>query len=638
MTSSPLSLVETLCEQAEEKLSGDDADGAEALASEALARDPGSNRAHQSMARAALLRGDRERARTLLDRWRDLPVDAHFGAWGALAEDLEDAQSARAIYEAHLMQQPEDPSSLFNLAMLCADGNERGLAQTLLQKLVRAAPRHAEGIIELARLYEDDDMAGLADELYARALSLDPDHAGAQTARRMLQARLSETARLPETELKPDAAQRLFALFAGRTDVYARQWVDGDGKAGYMPVREPLTETVLQAHIRGDQTIGVYLLRADGTVPFLAFDLDIRKPALEKAGENPALMDALRKQVLKDARRICAGFAALNLPVAVEDSGHKGCHIYLFFAGPMRAAHVRKFALAFVKRFGPPSDDVQWEIFPKQDAVAEGELGNLIKLPLGIHKKTGRRGLFIDPEGRAMADQTAVLNSIRPIDMAAFREAVTRLTGRETGAPAPVQRPDVDAQFPEFQPLLTGCAVARALIDKAFATRHLTHDERHVLKCVFGHLGERGQAFMHAVIGACADYNRDTTQYHLNQVRPSPIGCPRIRRYLPDLTQTAPCCCEFKLPENGYPSPVLHIDGAFTTNMSRIEKSDDRKTVERYVELRRQAAQVMAELAQSEKAVGELLDRREGRLTAGEWALERDAAGRIKIILSEFEK
>ncbi len=63
----------------------------------------------------------------------------------------------------------------------------------------------------------------------------------------------------------------------------------------------------------------------------------------------------------------------------------------------------------------------------------------------------------------------------------------------------PLQKVDLEKAFPEYQPILQGCAVIRTLTEKAYTTAHLVHIERHVLKCVFGHLDDQGRAFLHAV-------------------------------------------------------------------------------------------------------------------------------------------
>ena len=516
--------------------------------------------------------------------------------------------------------------------MLHADRNETGLAQSRLQTLIQHHADHIEGIFELAfDLYEEDGMMGLAQELYARVLEHDPDHAGAIAGKQLVGAQLQTSQTLPDAEIKnySDSAALILRLFAARKDVYARQWIDEDGKTGYVPVRESLTEDAIQSHLRGDTTIGVYPIFDRDKAQFLALDIDIKKEALNTAQQNNTLMDALREQVCKDIRRVCAGFASLNLPVHIEDSGNKGAHIWLFFENPIPACDLRAYGRAFAKRFGPASEDLQWEWFPKQDAVGEDELGNLIKLPLGIHRKTGRRALFIDTEGHALADQDRVLRDLKPIDTQTFAHAVSRLGPGETHTP--LKEVDLKKAFPEFQPLMQGCAVIRALTEKAFATAHLVHIERHVLKCVFGHLDDRGRAFLHAVIGACADYKAEVTDYQIERLHPNPIGCPKIRKHLPDLIETVPCNCEFDLPEGGYPSPLLHIDPAFTAGMGRVDQPQNREVVDRYITLRQQAAQIMADLSRTEDEMRDILRDRKGKISTGVWVVTADDAGRLQI-------
>jgi hypothetical protein len=89
------------------------------------------------------------------------------------------------------------------------------------------------------------------------------------------------------------------SLFRGREDVYARRWENADGRHGYMPVvvkdwkainrscpedrkkvdlktRKfiPLTDAVIESHLLGKETIGVYALLPDETCWFLAADFD----------------------------------------------------------------------------------------------------------------------------------------------------------------------------------------------------------------------------------------------------------------------------------------------------------------------------------------------------------------------------
>ena len=80
------------------------------------------------------------------------------------------------------------------------------------------------------------------------------------------------------------------SLFRGREDVYARRWENADGRHGYMPavIKDwkainksrledrkktdqktrkfiPLTDAVIESHLRGEDTVGVYALLPDET-------------------------------------------------------------------------------------------------------------------------------------------------------------------------------------------------------------------------------------------------------------------------------------------------------------------------------------------------------------------------------------
>jgi hypothetical protein len=89
------------------------------------------------------------------------------------------------------------------------------------------------------------------------------------------------------------------SLFRGREDVYARRWENADGRHGYMPavVKDwkainksrpedrtkvdqktrrflPVTDAVIEDHLMGKETVGVYPLLPDETCWFLAADFD----------------------------------------------------------------------------------------------------------------------------------------------------------------------------------------------------------------------------------------------------------------------------------------------------------------------------------------------------------------------------
>src|SRR4051794_16153326 len=148
--------------------------------------------------------------------------------------------------------------------------------------------------------------------------------------------------------------------------------------AGYLP----LTEEVITAHLSGELELGLYPLLDGDRCQWLAADFD--GPA--------AMLDALA--YLKAARTVGTS-AALE----VSRSG-LGAHVWLFFTAPLPAATARQVgtgllreAIAVRGRMDLTSYD---RLFPSQDVVQIGGLGNLIAAPL--QGRARRRGatVFLD--------------------------------------------------------------------------------------------------------------------------------------------------------------------------------------------------------------------------------------------------
>lgn len=154
--------------------------------------------------------------------------------------------------------------------------------------------------------------------------------------------------------------------YVGNTNAYAVQQLDG----GYRPVRAPLTNEVLESHLRGEQTIGTYLMDMD-KARSIVFDDDNGDLAIAQA-----LASTCKRK---------------GLSAGVEFSGRKGYHVWVLFAEWETAADVRRIAKSVAAEVG-----FTGEVFPKQDAARD--LGNLVKLPFGLHRVTGQRSRFVGPE------------------------------------------------------------------------------------------------------------------------------------------------------------------------------------------------------------------------------------------------
>ena len=187
-------------------------------------------------------------------------------------------------------------------------------------------------------------------------------------------------------------------LFGARTDVYAVRWENNrSGKAGWMPAvrggwrrgtpasqREylPLTEQVLTAHLSGELDVGLYPLLDGDRCRWLAADFD--GPA--------AMLDALA--YLKAAR-------AVGAPAALEVSrSGTGAHAWVFFTSPVPAVLARQVgsgllreAIALRGRMSLASYD---RLFPAQDVLQVGGLGNLIAAPLQGRCRRKGTTVFLD--------------------------------------------------------------------------------------------------------------------------------------------------------------------------------------------------------------------------------------------------
>jgi superfamily II DNA or RNA helicase len=204
-------------------------------------------------------------------------------------------------------------------------------------------------------------------------------------------------------------------MFAARNDVHAIRWENArTGRSGWMPAvrggwrkqvtpgsREylPLTTAIFASHLTGDIDLGLYPLLDGDRCWWLAADFD----------GSAAMLDAL--SYLKAAR-------AVGAPVALEVSrSGQGAHAWLFFTGPVPAATARavgtgllREAIALRGRMDLSSYD---RLFPSQDVLPTGGVGNLIAAPL--QGRCRRRGatVFLDTSTlEPHYDQWAYLSSL----------------------------------------------------------------------------------------------------------------------------------------------------------------------------------------------------------------------------------
>ena len=164
---------------------------------------------------------------------------------------------------------------------------------------------------------------------------------------------------LPDEELgKP--ARVLAKRFIQRWDLYAQQLEDGR----YMCVHEHLNVVLLFAHLRGEITLGTYVLDRKSQARFVALDADAE--------------DGWESLISLGTR-----LASQEIPAYLEKS-RRGGHLWLFFAQPVSGLDARRFAQGILAAHHIHGV----EIFPKQDTIGE-EQGSLIRLPYGARDARG---------------------------------------------------------------------------------------------------------------------------------------------------------------------------------------------------------------------------------------------------------
>jgi superfamily II DNA or RNA helicase len=241
------------------------------------------------------------------------------------------------------------------------------------------------------------------------------------------------------TETKEERSRKRIALFRrlfrGREDVYARRWENSDGRHGYSPAALkdwkainasrpedrkkvdqntrkflPLTGAVIENHLLGKETVGIYPLLQDETCWFLAVDFDKQT----WADDSRAFLDTCQE---------------LGVPAVLERSrSGNGAHPWIFFDNALPASTARKFGCAILTRtmesrhqLGLDSYD---RLFPNQDTMPKGGFGNLIALPLQFAPRRSGNSVFVDTDLRPYPDQWEFLSTIRRMSVAAAEEII----------------------------------------------------------------------------------------------------------------------------------------------------------------------------------------------------------------------
>jgi superfamily II DNA or RNA helicase len=265
----------------------------------------------------------------------------------------------------------------------------------------------------------------------------------------------------PVTMTSPTAAKiALFrGLFRGREDVVPRRWENlKTGKAGYAPMCRnewgrgvcgkpivkcgecpnqafvPIGDDIIRSHLTGrassnsaDFTVGVYPMLPDETCWFLAADFD-------------------KKSWVQDITAFCETARGKGVPVSIERSrSGNGAHVWVFFAEPVSAAEARRLGTLLLTATMDRCPDIGFDsydrLFPSQDTMPVGGLGNLIALPLQNRPREKGNSVFLDDDLHPYDDQWAYLSTIERVSRAKLMSIVAEAaaTGQIIGVRIPLR-------------------------------------------------------------------------------------------------------------------------------------------------------------------------------------------------------
>ncbi len=360
---------------------------------------------------------------------------------------------------------------------------------------------------------------------------------------------------------------RYLDLFSGREDCFARQWVDRKAnKQGYIPVRRSMEPGDLEDHLKGLKTYGIYLLKSDGTVKTAVIDVDLQKNFRGRkltADEKNLVKRELSYFVI----RLKELSKASGLHPLLEFSGGKGYHFWFFFDVPTAPENVRS-ALEIIKR--SVSGDLTAftiEIFPKQDHLKGKGFGNLVKLPLGVHRLTGKRSYFQQCHDRSVDAQLDFLakTPITPSDNLAEMQSTDK-------AERVVLHPQWEKwveSYPELYALECKCPPLGQIIAVCRNARNLSVREEKILLQTIGFL-PRAKTLLHHLISQIPDYNPHLVDYRLSRVRGTPLGCRRIHSLLSYVGDF----CRMDVSAD-YQHPLFHLDEATRGDGKKSEKIEN---------------------------------------------------------------
>jgi hypothetical protein len=254
---------------------------------------------------------------------------------------------------------------------------------------------------------------------------------------------MSQTLSNPRTQAAPicgDAARRYCALFVNRLAFTMQSLKPAEnGKHYYYRPRKDrrLSLQTLTDHLNGKLTIGLYALN----------------PKTQRS--KWVAIDADYQNSLEDLLKLQWQLHEDGVESALERS-RRGGHLWMFMAQPLLARDCRVYIYNLAGRLKVPLKGAAGlaegiEVFPRQDKLENGEFGNAIRGPLGMHRSAGKRFWFYGADYN-VDDQLRYLEGLKKISEAEMQSLIKDLKMPEEFRPQPkVSLPAFDPNRREFR-------------------------------------------------------------------------------------------------------------------------------------------------------------------------------------------
>lgn len=360
---------------------------------------------------------------------------------------------------------------------------------------------------------------------------------------------------------RSDSPAKMLKVFVGREDLYAGDALEERGGRRVEAELRPVTEHTVRDHLIGRLTIDTFIQRPNSTVRFMVIDIDVSKKILLQVERGSVEFDTYMQKALDCASDVRAILSRLGLNGYIEYSGCRGYHVWIFFGEWVPTRYVNMLSEILDEKI-KKNDAVAVEYFPNKTRIKEGKYGQAVKVPYGIHCKTGNRSYFLDDAGDAVIDVDHMIDSIAKASLTDIKQILAAYSGSDERS---IEHKEVDKDISAYgelesgiEEVLTKCNLMRYLCLKSVKTGYLTHFERLTVLYVFGHLGAEGQEFVHRVMSFTINYKRNVTEHFIRKIPGKPISCVKLRDQYKQITAESGCNCVFKRNKNCYPSPVLH--------------------------------------------------------------------------------